>query len=133
MTGQAALPRLDTAFFLALESAIWEGLVAGDASRDGAALDPDFLGVYPDGFATRDDHVAQLGDGPTVLSFSLSSARLIALGDDHALLAYRATFTRSGQVASECMLVSSVWRRTAEGWRNVFSQDTPLAEAARRA
>ncbi|MDT8343860.1 MAG: nuclear transport factor 2 family protein [Thermohalobaculum sp.] len=116
-------------FFLELETGVWEALAAGDGARDGAALAPDFLGVYPDGFATRDEHVAQLDGGPTVASFALSAARLIALGADHALLCYCATFTRAGGAASERMLVSSVWRRTTEGWRNVFSQDTPVAEA----
>ena len=130
MTRQGEPPCGDEAFFLALETAIWEALAAGDAVRDGAALDPDFLGVYPDGFATRDDHVGQLADGPTVDSFTLSSARLIALGEDHGLLSYRASFTRPGRAAAETMLVSSVWSRTPSGWRNVFSQDTPVVEAA---
>lgn len=110
---------------LALETAVWQALVAGDPAADRALLAADFLGVYPDGFAGRDAHVAQLAGGPTVLEFRLSEVRLVALGGDHALLAYRADYRRPGGTAEEAMYVASVWRRTAAGWVNVFSQDTP--------
>ena len=110
---------------LAAETAVWQALVAGDAAADRATLAADFLGVYPDGFAGRDAHVAQLGHGPTVERFALSDARVLPLGGTHALLAYRADYRRVGREADEAMYVSSVWRRTAAGWINVFSQDTP--------
>lgn len=110
---------------LAFETAVWQALVAGDPAADRALLAADSLGVYPDGFAGRDAHVAQLAGGPTVLEFRLSEARLVALGGDHALLAYRADYRRPGRTAEEAMHVASVWRRTATGWVNVFSQDTP--------
>lgn len=107
------------------ETAVWQALVSGDAEADGAALAADFLGVYPDGFAGRDAHVAQLGSGPTVRSFTLSEARALPLGGDHALLAYRADYRRVGRQVDEAMYVSSIWRWTAAGWFNIFSQDTP--------
>lgn len=110
---------------LACEKAVWEALVAGDAEADGRALAAEFLGVYPDGFAGRAAHVRQLAGGPTVARYTLSEARVLALGPDHALLAYRAEYARAGGDAVEAMYVSSVWRRRDGGWENVFSQDTP--------
>lgn len=110
---------------IACETAVWEALVAGDAAADAAALSADFLGIYPDGFAGRGAHVAQLSDGPTVARYHLSDARVIQMGPDHALLAYRASYSRVGWDASEEMFVSSIWQRCDAGWENIFSQDTP--------
>ncbi len=124
-------PATRLAELIACESAVWHALVTGDAAADCRALAPDFLGVYPDGFSGREAHVAQLGSGPTVARFSLSQARLLDLGDDHALLAYRADYRRAGSKVDEAMYVSSIWRRERgqgrgpAGWVNVFSQDTP--------
>lgn len=110
---------------LLLETTVWRALVTGDAAADGTLLAPDFLGVYPDGFAGREAHVGQLAGGPTVARFRLSGARVLSLGEGHALLAYRADYRRAGRNGDEAMYVSSVWRREPGGWRNVFSQDTP--------
>ncbi len=118
-------PAACVAELLECETAVWQALVAGDAGADRALLATEFLGVYPDGFAGRDAHVAQLGHGPTVERFALSDARVLPLGGTHALLAYRADYRRVGREVDEAMYVSSVWRRTAAGWINVFSQDTP--------
>lgn len=49
------------------------------------------------------------------------------LGTDQALICYRAEFQRVGRDAAEVMYVSSVWRKGADGWINVVSQDTPAA------
>ena len=35
------------------EIEVWEALVRGDRQADDAALDDDFLGVYPDGFSEK--------------------------------------------------------------------------------
>ena len=111
---------------VALETAVWEALVLGDAGADQGLLSDDFLGVYPTGFAGRDEHVAQLAAGPTVRRFEISEPRVIQLGDDAAMLAYRAVYERaSGVYGQEEMYVSSLWCRQGKAWRNVFSQDTP--------
>ncbi len=115
---------------LACETRVWEALVTGDAGADAAALSVDFLGVYPDGFAAKESHTGQLSDGPTVLRYHLSEAQVKPLGPDHALLAYRAAYTRVGHENSEEMFVSSIWRRKGAGWINVFSQDTPATGIA---
>ena len=118
-------PPPDLAGMLALESSVWEALVRGDAEADRAALSPDFLGVYPSGFSDREGHVSQLDAGPSVSEYALSEARLQVYAPDLAMLSYRARFRR-GQELQE-MYVSSLWQRQGHGWRNLFSQDTPVA------
>jgi hypothetical protein len=112
-----------------LERQVWSALVAGDAAADASLLTDDFLGVYPSGFAGRSDHAGQLRDGPTVASFDLSDARLLELSTDVALLSYRADYLPQGGggtlAGPQTMYVTSIWRHGPEGWRNVFSQDTP--------
>jgi hypothetical protein len=110
---------------VACETRVWEALVAGDQAADAAALHPAFLGVYPDGFATKADHIAQLAQGPIMQSFALTKCRVMSLGADHAVLSYRAEFLRCGQDLPEAMFISSIWKRRARDWVNVFSQDTP--------
>jgi hypothetical protein len=117
-------------FFVALESRVWEALAAGDARADGLLLSEDFLGVYPNGFEGRSEHVAHLVDGPIVAEYEISSPHVRALADDTVLLAYRADHRpiRAGEVGPpETMFISSIWCRRGSAWSNVFSQDTPAA------
>jgi hypothetical protein len=113
-----------------MERKVWEALVAGDAKADEALLSEDFTGVYKSGFADRAGHAAQLANGPVISSYKITDPRLISLGDDIALLVYLAQYTRpSAPDQREAMYVSSIWRRTGDGWANIFSQDTDVAEA----
>lgn len=111
---------------LAAETAVWQALVAGDAVADGAALHPDFLGVYPSGPATRADHIGQLADGPAIQTFDLTAPRVLPLADGIASLTYLARFRRP-DVAEQAMWVTSIWQRAGDGWINLFSQDTPAS------
>ncbi len=111
---------------LTLEQQVWAALVEGNAQADRALLSPDFLGVYPTGFANRDDHVGQFADAPTMAQFDLSDARLRVLSADAVLLSYRADYLRPGAPTREAMLISSLWERRHDVWVNSFSQDTPL-------
>lgn len=119
----------DTEFFLAVERGVWDALVDGDATTDRGALAPHFLGVYPTGFASADDHAEQLADGPTVQSYDLSDARTLVVADGHVMLAYLATYRRHGSDVDEQMYVSSLWSQLDGAWKNVFSQDTPVGDA----
>jgi hypothetical protein len=123
-TENKATPTLDA--ILDLEKQVWAALVNGDAQVDRALLSPDFLGVYPSGFANRDDHVGQFADAPTMATFELSDAKLMVLTPDIVLLSYRADYQRPNTAAWEAMLISSLWERRNEVWVSSFSQDTPL-------
>jgi hypothetical protein len=115
---------------LDLERQVWEALVRGDQSADAKLLHADFLGVYPSGFAGRDQHVQQLDTGPSIAAFEMHDARLVVLKPDTVLLAYLAVFRRpTAQVdePSRRMYVWSLWQHFPEGWLNVFSQDTDAA------
>lgn len=114
---------------LSMEGQVWQALVTGDATADRALLAPNFLGVYPTGFAGRDDHAGQLAAGPTVAEFTICDARVLLPGPQLGLLCYRARFRRNGAEVWESMYVSSLWHETGEGWVNLFSQDTPEGAA----
>jgi len=109
------------------ETTVWDALVSGDIEADSAALHQSFLGVHRIGISPKSGHVSQLENGPTIKSFALSDLHARYLGDDHALLSYRADFTRAQCNDQEIMYVSSIWQRTLDGWINIFSQDTPAA------
>lgn len=118
------MPQNEIDHFLELEKTVWQALVTGDATADAGMLEDGFLGVYASGFSDKAGHVGQLDAGPTVAKYSISDAHLLALADGVVLLAYRADFKRVGRDTSEVMFVSSIWRQTGQGWRNIFSQDT---------
>ena len=115
---------------LACETSVWEALVSGDASADGTALAEDFLGVYPDGFSGKADHVAQLAAGPSVQRYRLSDVRIVPLGPDHAAIVYCADFVGLGKKEASRMYVTSIWRAEDGRWINIHSQDTPAGGVA---
>jgi hypothetical protein len=57
---------------------------------------------------------------------SLSDFELIPLGDDAAVLTYRAGF-RTGRGLDATVIATSVWRRAADGWRTMFFQASELS------
>ena len=113
---------------LKLETQVWAALVNGDASADRALLSADFLGVYPSGFANRDDHVGQFAVAPTMAEFKLSQEKLRILTPDVVLLSYRADYLRPDATEWDAMLISSLWERRHGVWVNSFSQDTPVQD-----
>ncbi len=117
----------DVAFFVDLESRVWDALVSGDATADRALLSSDFVGVYPTGFADRDDHAGMLTGGPTMAEFTIRHARLIEVSASTVMLCYRADFRRAGGTQTETMYISSLWAEREGRWVNTFSQDTPAA------
>ena len=111
------------------EHAVWQALVDGDVEADKSLLMPEFVGVYPTGFAGREDHADQLMAGPSVVRYALSEARLLEVGLDFRLLCYRADYLRVSEIQPEAMFVSSLWQRVGTEWKNLFSQDTPAGNA----
>jgi hypothetical protein len=121
------MPERSTQFFVDLESRVWEALVSGDADAEHELLSEDFLGVYPSGFATRDEHADQLSDGPVTTSYSIVDARLIEISADAVMLCYRADHQPVGRAEPETMFISSLWVERDGRWWNTFSQDSPAA------
>lgn len=119
----------DTEFFIGLESQVWDALARGDAGADRELLSADFVGVYPTGFAGRDDHSGDLSDGPTVSTYVIADARVIEVSNDAVMLSYRADYRRPGAHGGEAMFVSSLWAQRDGRWWNTFSQDTPVGTA----
>ena len=118
----------DVSFFVSLERQVWEARRRGDGDADARLLADDFLGVYESGFGSKAEHVAQVSNGPVVSHFEIEAPRLMRLSPDLALLAYRARWRDAAQ-RPRCAYISSLWVHGAEGWRNVFSQDTNVQDA----
>lgn len=116
------------AFFLDLETQVWEALMSGDGAADQELLSEDFLGVYPTGFSDRGGHVDQLSGGPTMSAYDLDQVRLTWISADTAMLSYRARYRQPGREVTETMYISSLWARRDGRWLNTFSQDTPAVE-----
>ncbi|MCP2263077.1 DUF4440 domain-containing protein [Promicromonospora thailandica] len=117
------MPDRTTDFFVALETRVWDALVAGDPDADRALLSEDFVGLYPTGFATRDEHAAELADGPTVTSYRITQERVVEVAPGSVLLCYRADYEPAGGGEPEAMYVSSLWVERDGRWWNTFSQD----------
>jgi len=121
-----SLPAIE--FFVQLETKVWDALARGDADADRELLTTDFVGLYTTGFADRSMHAAQLDDGPTVNSYSISEARLLPVSATAVMLCYRADYRpiRDGAAGDdETMYISSLWTERDGRWLNSFSQDTP--------
>lgn len=125
MTSKTYYDGLILAEFVALETQVWEALVRGDADADSALLTDDFLGVYPSGYSDKAGHCNQLANGPVMADYRLSDTRLRLITDSAALLSYHAAYLPAGDSNWKSMLISSLWEKDAQGWRNSFSQDTP--------
>lgn len=112
-----------------LETAVWHALVAGDRAADEALLSDDFVGVYTTGFATRDDHVGELADGPSMFDFALDSIDVAELADGVARITYAADYRSRADAPQERMYITSLWELRDGHWINTFSQDTPAETA----
>ena len=111
---------------LALETRVWEALKTGDRAADLAALTETFVGVYPTGVSDREGHAGQFADAPTVEAYEIREARAQVYAPDLAMLIYLARYKRPGENWAE-MWISSLWKDEGDAWRNLFSQDTPVA------
>ena len=66
--------------------------------------------------------------GPVIADYRLMDERLVTFSDDLVLLAYRAHYSWHGKPEkTKQMLISSIWKYANGEWKNIFSQDTPVA------
>lgn len=111
---------MDHSFLWSLEQRLWlEG-----ASAYEELLHPNCLMVFPGvGLMSADDVLESLKGAPRWRSVEMSSRRTNALGDDAALLAYKAEALRDEAARYVCFC-SSTYVQEDGRWRIVHHQQT---------
>ena len=111
-----------------LERSAWEALsTSGDAAASfyGEHLARDVLMLLPGGMVIDDrEQVIQSMNGDPWESFELEDERVVPLGEDGAIVAYRARAKR-GDMDYEA-LFNSTWVREDGDWRLAVHQQTPV-------
>ena len=112
---------------LALEEQGWRTLSGGSGEAFYRRyLTDDALMVFPGGAVlSRDAALRAIASAPPWDWFRLEEARVVPVGDDGAVLAYRATAQRAGQPEYAAWM-SSVYVRHAGAWKLAFHQQTPI-------
>ncbi|WP_243226090.1 nuclear transport factor 2 family protein [Microbacterium sp. CIAB417] len=70
--------------------------------------------------------VDSLNDVPAWRTYDIAEARLIGLGDDHAILVYNGRAYRDGEEPAFVALMSSIYTRRDGNWRLALYQQTPV-------
>lgn len=112
---------------LDLERRGWEAL-----STEGAAagfyaqvLSDEVLMLLPGGMVITDrQQIVESMGGTPWSSYELSEPRVLSLGDDVAVVSYRATATRDGSTYEA--LFASTYVREGGDWRLAVHQQTPV-------
>lgn len=117
------VPDLD--HLLALEEGFWRA--AGSRDAYAAHLADDSVHVFPGWGATKDnERVLQAVESVDPWeSFEIEEPALVDLGEGAAALVYTARAHRSGQ-DEYVAAMTSVYRKTRDGWKLVIHQQTPL-------
>ena len=114
---------------LALERASWEALSeSGRAATEfyDTRLADDVLMLFPGGMVIDDrDTVVQSMDQADWDSFELTDERVLPLGDDAAVVAYR-VHARKGDGSDYDALLNSTYVRVGDDWRLALHQQTPV-------
>jgi hypothetical protein len=103
--------------------AIETQLAEGDGSTYERYLTDDAIVVVPGASMTKQETVAAMADSPGWLCVRLVGASFRELADGVVLLSYDFHGERS-QMEYDARL-TSIYRRTEEGWRMAFHQQTP--------
>ncbi len=111
-----------------LERAGWEALSAGADAAEGFyedVLAPEVLMLLPGGMVldNREQVIASMRGAPWD-GFQLSDERVLRLGRDGAVVAYRASATRGGQEYEA--LFNSTYVLVEGRWRLGLHQQTPI-------
>ena len=109
---------------LTLEEGFWRA--AGNRDAYAAHLADDAVHVFP-GWGATTDNERVLQAVETVEpweTFSIDDARVVELGVGGAALVYTAHARRAGQ-EEYVAAMTSVYRRTDDGWKLVIHQQTP--------
>ena len=121
MTNSSASEQL-----LALEHAGWRSLCDGTGDRFyGDVMTDDALMVLANGAVMdRATVVSALGQSPPWARYAIDDVRTITIGDDTAALVYTGTGWRDGDETPFVGAMSSVYRRTDDGWKLALYQQT---------
>ncbi|MBX7432198.1 nuclear transport factor 2 family protein [Mycobacterium sp. Y57] len=114
---------------LELEHAGWESLCdgTGDAFY-GDIMSDDAVMVLADGMVMdRATVTSALGQSPPWARYRIDDVRTIAIGPDTAALVYTGTAYREDGDEPFVAAMSSVYHRTADGWRLVLYQQSARA------
>ena len=112
---------------LALEREGWEALASPGGARPfyDRVLAEQVLMLLPgDTVLTERAATVEAMDGPPWSTFDLGEPRVIPLGPDAAVVAYRVSATRDDQAYTA--LCASTYRREADGWKLAVHQQTPV-------
>lgn len=110
-----------------LERRGWEALATEGAAGPfyEEVLAERVLMLLPGGLVIDDRAaVVESMSGAPWSSYEMGEPAVLPLGPDAAVVAYRATATRSGTDYEA--LFASTYRRTADGWRLAVHQQTPI-------
>jgi hypothetical protein len=110
---------------IACEEEAWRALSEGSgADFYRANLTDDALMVFPSGVLSRVEAIAGIEAAPPWSTFRIEQPRVQRLGDDRALLTYRATAQRAGQKPYRA-LMTTLFVRQDGTWKTEFHQQTP--------
>jgi len=118
---------------IALEEQQWKANREADGEFYRRYCADDFIIVSTFGVLTKDQVLAQFerGNVNPFLRTDMEDPRVLVLGEDSALLSYKETIEASvdaegGARRTFSIYATTVYRRTSDGWRFVFHQQTPL-------
>jgi hypothetical protein len=117
---------MDVSELIDLEHKGWHAL-SGDAGAEfyDAFLTDDAVMVVPVGVLERDACIAAFEAAAPWSRFELSDMRVLPLGEDGAIVTYRATAEREGH-PEYTALVSTTYVRQDGEWLIAFHQQTPV-------
>ncbi|AAZ55694.1 hypothetical protein Tfu_1659 [Thermobifida fusca YX] len=106
----------------------WDALCAGTGADFYTSLmTEDGVMVLANGLVLDRAAVAvSLNETPPWSGYEISDARLVAAGDDSAILVYTGAAYRAGEPSVFRALMSSVYVRQQDRWRLALYQQTPL-------
>lgn len=113
---------------LELERAGWDSLCDSTGSEFyGATMLADAVMVLANGMVMdRETVVKALSDAPPWHRYEISDVRCIPIDDGNAVLVYTGTAHRDGTQPAFRAVMSSVYHRTADGWRLGLYQQTQI-------
>ena len=118
---------------LELEERQWKANREADADFYRQYCADDFIIVSRFGVLTRAQVLAQFEKGNVnpFLRTDMADPRVLVFDDNAALLTYKETIEASidaegGKTTTFSIYATTVYRRSADGWRFVFHQQTPL-------